>query len=126
MTRETDKRPVRSCRRAEVSPPRRRPGARSARRGTLGHDTADRSDRGKRVHMTSPVLISHVALWLVVLLLGFLLLGTLRALALLRWRLEQLEATTPRRVGRDGLPRGQKAPDYTLPSAEGPEVSLHD
>ena len=43
-------------------------------------------------------LVSYVALWLVVLFLGFLLLGALRALGLLRWRLEQLEATTPSRT----------------------------
>jgi methylamine dehydrogenase accessory protein MauD len=71
-------------------------------------------------------LISFVALWLVVLSLGFLLLGALRALGLLRWRLEQLEATTPSRVGRSGLKPGQRAPDFTLPSAAGGDVSLHD
>lgn len=65
-------------------------------------------------------------LWVVVLLLGFLLLGTLRALGLLTWRLEQLEATTPKRLGRDGLKPGKKAPDFTLPSADGKEVALHD
>jgi hypothetical protein len=48
-------------------------------------------------------LVSYVALWLVVLALGFLLLGALRALGLQGWRLEQLEATTPSRVGRGGL-----------------------
>src|SRR6516162_6543754 len=71
-------------------------------------------------------LVSYFALWLAVLLLGFLLLGTLRALALLRWRLEQLEATTPSRLGRGGLRPGRKAPDFTLPAAAGGEVSLHD
>jgi hypothetical protein len=71
-------------------------------------------------------LASYALLWVVVLLLGFLLLGTLRALALLRWRLEQLEATTPSRVGRSGLRPGKKAPDFTLPSVEGVEVALHD
>jgi methylamine dehydrogenase accessory protein MauD len=76
--------------------------------------------------MTTVLLISSAALWLVSLLLGFLLLGALQHLALLRWRLEQLEATTPRRVGRDGLKCGKNAPDFTLPSAAGPEVSLHD
>jgi methylamine dehydrogenase accessory protein MauD len=76
--------------------------------------------------MTTVLLISSAALWLVSLLLGFLLLGTLQNLALLRWRLEQLEATTPRRIGRDGLKCGKKAPDFTLPSAAGAEVSLHD
>jgi prepilin-type N-terminal cleavage/methylation domain-containing protein/prepilin-type processing-associated H-X9-DG protein len=59
--------------------------------------------------------------WLVVLLLG-----ALRALGLLRWRVEQLEATTPSRGGRGGLKPGQKAPDFTLPSVAGGEVSLHD
>jgi methylamine dehydrogenase accessory protein MauD len=71
-------------------------------------------------------LISFAALWLVVLFLGFLLLGALRAMGLLRWRLEQLEATTPSRIGRGGLKPGKKAPDFTLPSVAGGEVSLHD
>jgi methylamine dehydrogenase accessory protein MauD len=70
--------------------------------------------------------VSLVTLWAVVLFLGFLLLGTLRALGLLSWRLEQLEATTPKRLGRDGLKPGKKAPDFTLPSAAGDEISLHD
>jgi methylamine dehydrogenase accessory protein MauD len=76
--------------------------------------------------MTPLWLISYVALWLMVLLLGFLLLGVLRALAQLRWRLEQVQATTPSRIGRGGLKPGQRAPDFTLPSAAGDDVSLHD
>jgi prepilin-type N-terminal cleavage/methylation domain-containing protein/prepilin-type processing-associated H-X9-DG protein len=64
--------------------------------------------------MTPWWLVSYVALWLVVLFLGFLLLGALRALGLLRWRLEQLEATTPSRMGRGGLKPGKKAPDFTF------------
>jgi methylamine dehydrogenase accessory protein MauD len=71
-------------------------------------------------------LVSTIALWALVLLLAFLLLGALRILALLRWRLEQLEATTPSRLGRSGLKPGKKAPDFTLPSVSGAEVSLHD
>jgi methylamine dehydrogenase accessory protein MauD len=71
-------------------------------------------------------LVAFLALWAVVLFLGFLLLGALRALGLLSWRLEQLEATTPKRLGRDGLKPGKKAPDFTLPSADGKEVALHD
>ncbi len=71
-------------------------------------------------------LVSIVVLWVVVLFLGFLLLGALRALGLLSWRLEQLEATTPKRLGRDGLKPGKKAPDFTLPSASGQQVSLHE
>jgi methylamine dehydrogenase accessory protein MauD len=76
--------------------------------------------------MTTLLLISSIALWLAGLFLAFLLLGALRSLGLLRWRLEQLEATTPKRLGRDGLKRGKKAPDFTLPTVTGPEVSLHD
>jgi methylamine dehydrogenase accessory protein MauD len=76
--------------------------------------------------MTPWWLLSYVALWLVVLSMAFLLLGALRALGLLRWRLEQLEATTPSRLGRGGLKPGKKAPDFTLPSVAGGEVALHD
>ena len=72
------------------------------------------------------LLVSVVILWIAVFFLGFLLLGTLRALGLLSWRLEQLEATTPRRIGRDGLKPGKRAPDFTLPGAAGHEVSLHE
>jgi methylamine dehydrogenase accessory protein MauD len=71
-------------------------------------------------------LISTLALWGVVLLLGFLLLGALRALGLLRWRLEQLEATTPSRLGRSGLKAGKKAPVFTLPTVAGGELALRD
>jgi methylamine dehydrogenase accessory protein MauD len=71
-------------------------------------------------------LVSYLALWLVVLFLGFLLLGALRALGLMRWRLEQLEATTPSRRGRSGLKLGKQAPDFTLPCVAGGEASLHD
>ena len=76
--------------------------------------------------MTPWWLLSYVILWLVLLFLGFLLLGALRALALLRWRLEQLEAITPTRVGRGGLRPGKKAPDFSLPAVAGGDVSLHD
>jgi methylamine dehydrogenase accessory protein MauD len=69
---------------------------------------------------------AFLALGAAVLFLGFLLLGALRALGVLNWRLEQLEATTPRRVGRDGLRPGKRAPDFTLPGADGEEVALHD
>jgi methylamine dehydrogenase accessory protein MauD len=71
-------------------------------------------------------LISYLALWLLVLMLGFLLIGTLRALGLLRWRLDQFEATTPSRLGRNGLKPGKKAPEFSLPGVTGGEVNLHD
>src|SRR6266404_1526136 len=72
-----------------------------------------------------PVWIaSNLVLWLAVLLLGFLLLGTLRILGRVRWRVQQLEATTPSRLGRRGLKRGTRAPDFTLPSIDGGEVVL--
>jgi methylamine dehydrogenase accessory protein MauD len=81
---------------------------------------------GEELRMNAWWLASYLALWLVVLFLGFLLLGALRAQGLLRWRLEQLEATTPSRIGRGGLKPGKKAPDFTLPSVSGGEGSLHD
>jgi methylamine dehydrogenase accessory protein MauD len=71
-------------------------------------------------------LASQILLWLAVLFLGFLLLGTLRAMGLLKWRLEQLEATMPSRLGRSGLKVGKKAPDFTLSSVAGAEVALRD
>jgi methylamine dehydrogenase accessory protein MauD len=71
-------------------------------------------------------LISYFVLWGLVIVLGFVLLGTLRALALQGWRLDQLEATMPSRVGRSGLKPGRKAPDFTLSTVEGEEISLAD
>src|SRR6516165_10811659 len=69
---------------------------------------------------------SSVALWPVVLLQGFLLLGALRSLALLRWRLDQLEATMPTKINRNGLKPGARAPEFSLPSTAGDQVSLRD
>jgi methylamine dehydrogenase accessory protein MauD len=65
------------------------------------------------------MLIAHLALWVVVLGLGFLLLGALRSVALLRWQMAQLEATMPTRVGRSGLRPGKSAPKFTLPRLAG-------
>jgi methylamine dehydrogenase accessory protein MauD len=77
--------------------------------------------------MNAPLLISNVVLASFVLILGFFVLGALRALGVLAWRLDQLEVTRPARPGRDGLRVGTKAPDFTLPSANGGgEASLHD
>ena len=64
--------------------------------------------------------------WALVLLLGCLLLGALRAQGVMEWRLEQLEATMPSRIGRSGLTPGRQAPDFTLKSVQGRDVSLHD
>lgn len=72
------------------------------------------------------MLLSSLLLWLAVLFLGFLLLGALRAVDLLRWRVEQLEATTPGRMGRGGIRVGKTAPDFTLPGASGGDVSLQN
>jgi methylamine dehydrogenase accessory protein MauD len=76
--------------------------------------------------MTIFLLSSILILATAILLLGFMLLGTLRALGVLSWRLVQLEATTPKRLGRDGLKPGKRAPDFTLLSTDDREVSLHD
>jgi thiol-disulfide isomerase/thioredoxin len=72
------------------------------------------------------LIASNVMVWLVVLFLAFLLLGSLRAQGLLGWQLAQLDATTPRRFGRDGLKPGKKAPEFSLPDVSGKDVSLHD
>jgi methylamine dehydrogenase accessory protein MauD len=71
-------------------------------------------------------LVSFIPLWLLVLLLGFLLLGALRNQALLRWRLEQLEATMPSKINRNGLKPGARAPEFSLQSTAGDQVSLRD
>jgi methylamine dehydrogenase accessory protein MauD len=76
--------------------------------------------------MSAGWLVSYLLLWALVLFLGFLLLGALRGQALLRWRLEQMELTTPRRTGRDGLRIGAKAPDFSLPAVSGGQVGLND
>lgn len=72
------------------------------------------------------LIVSNSALWIVLLSVGFLLLGTLRSLGLMQWRLDELEATRPVRKGREGLPPGKQAPDFTLPNAAGGEVALHE
>lgn len=76
--------------------------------------------------MPSFYLVAQLVLWGVVLLLAFLLLGVCRTLGLLQWRLEQLEATMPRRVGRDGLAIGSPAPSVMLTDAHGVQVSLSE
>jgi methylamine dehydrogenase accessory protein MauD len=70
------------------------------------------------------LLSAILALWIVVLFLGFLLLGALRSVALLRWQVAQLEATIPSRVGRSGLRAGRKAPKFTLATVTGGDVEL--
>jgi len=68
--------------------------------------------------------ISQGLLWGAVVVLGFLVLGLIRQLALLRWRLEQLSATTPSRIGRDGLRLGTRAPAFTLERVGGGTFGL--
>ena len=76
--------------------------------------------------MNTALLVAGSMLLVLVLVLAYLVLGALRALGVLSWRLDQLELTSPRRLGRDGLKLGQKAPDFTLPSQAHGEVSLHE
>src|SRR5262249_48692137 len=70
------------------------------------------------------LIVSQVLLWVLVLALGFLLLGALRALGVMRWRLEQLGAPPAGRGARKGLRPGKRAPEFPLPSVAGTEVSL--
>jgi methylamine dehydrogenase accessory protein MauD len=61
-----------------------------------------------------------------VLIETLLLWGALQMLGRLSWRVDQLELTTPTKVGRSGLKPGTRAPDFALPDQEGQQVSLHD
>jgi len=70
--------------------------------------------------------ISHILLWIALIGIGFLLLGTLRSLGLVQWRLDQLEATRPSRINRSGIQPGGTAPDFTLPRVGGGESALSD
>src|SRR5262245_11026186 len=76
--------------------------------------------------MIIALLVSSLLVWLTVLFVAFVVLGSLRSMDLLRWRLEQLEATTPSRMGRNGLRPGKKAPEFKLPTVVGPEIALSD
>ncbi len=76
--------------------------------------------------MNTALLATTIALLVAVLGLAFLVLGALRALGVLNWRLDQLEATRPGRLGRDGIKPGRKAPDFTLESVAHGDVSLRD
>src|SRR6185369_11736572 len=76
--------------------------------------------------MNFVLIIAIAVLCMLVLFLSFLALGTLRALGVLSWRVEQLETVTPSRVGRDGIKIGRRAPDFTLPSVTDGEASLRD
>ena len=74
--------------------------------------------------MSALWIASILVLWSVVIFMGLVLLGSLRSISLVRWRLQQLEATTPSRLGRRGLKRGAKAPDFVLPSVDGGELAF--
>jgi methylamine dehydrogenase accessory protein MauD len=74
--------------------------------------------------MITFLLISVIVLGLVLAVIGFLLLGVLQAVARMAWRLDQVEAITPSRIGRGGLNPGKRAPDFALPSVAGDVISL--
>lgn len=69
--------------------------------------------------MSGAWLASYVALWAVVLLQGFVIFVLLRQLGV-------IYLGTAQGVARDGLPVGQRAPDFTATDLEGQAVSLAD
>ncbi|MCA9027829.1 MAG: TlpA family protein disulfide reductase [Planctomycetaceae bacterium] len=76
--------------------------------------------------MTTFLLISNVIQWLLLLGMGFLLVGTLRSLGVLSWQFEELEVSRPVRKGREGLKPGTVAPDFELPDLFGQTQGLAD
>jgi methylamine dehydrogenase accessory protein MauD len=75
--------------------------------------------------MSTFVIVSSVGLWLGLAATAFMLLGLVRNVAELRWRLDEMEAVTPRRIGRDGLRPGTRAPDFDLEDLTGGHLALH-
>ena len=69
--------------------------------------------------MNYALLVVNLTLVAAVFGLSFLVLGALRALGVLTWRLDQMEAMRPSRIGREGLKIGRKALDFTLPLVGG-------
>src|SRR5262245_53258268 len=82
------------------------------------------SFRGRTQNINTLLLVSVIASWLAILFLAFLLLGVLRSLEVLKWQLQQVQATNPTRMGRGGLKPGKKAPAFTLPTVRGEALSL--
>jgi methylamine dehydrogenase accessory protein MauD len=76
--------------------------------------------------METVLLVWNFILSLGILFLGFLIMGALRNLGLLRWRLELLSLTMPSRVNRGGLKPGKKAPDFPAQMIDGRNVSFHE
>lgn len=95
-------------------------------RASRDSSAASPSNDFEELTLTTVLVLSNLVLWLLVLYLIFRLLGTLRALGLLSWQLEQLRTTPPSPSDRDGLWVGRKAPDFTLPCTAGVGRSLHD
>ena len=69
--------------------------------------------------MSGAWLISYIALWAVVLFQGAMIFLLLRQLGL-------MYLGTAQGIARDGLPVGQRAPDFDVANLEGRSVSLAD
>lgn len=76
--------------------------------------------------MSAPWIVAFAALWLLVLLLGLLTLGTLRRLDQLLVQVNAALATAMERVRRDGLQPGSRVGPFTARSIEGGSVSERD
>ena len=69
--------------------------------------------------MSGPWLVSYIALWAVVLFQGVVIFLLLRQLGV-------IYLGTARGVARDGLPVGERAPDFAAADLDGRPVSLAD
>lgn len=69
--------------------------------------------------MTAPWIVAFVALWVLVIALGLLVLGTMRRLVPLLERSQEVISSSARRLAIGGLPPGTSVPPFTAQGITG-------